>query len=300
MSNGLSCGSSGGSSLVGGGSLPVSPSTNTSSSSSGSGSGTPCQHCKESAKVLKYVLPTAEGKLEFCSEPCLTGHRKAKKHQGITPNGDSPGGPNNNGASSSSSHSQHPSTGVEQSSPDTDASFSWKEYLQESGSVPAPASCFRQSLVPPSNEFSINAKVEALDPRSQSTCIATVVGLSGARVRLRLDGSDSKNDFWLLVDSGDLNEMGTCEKNGNMLQPPIGFTLNATNWPKFLVKTLNGAVIAPSKCFIKEPVRPRRNYFQKGMKLEAVDRKNPALICPATVSEVDGKELNQEKVEWFL
>ena len=111
----------------------------------------------------------------------------------------------------------------------------------------------------------------------------------GSRVRLRLDGSDSKNDFWKVVDSGDLHEIGHCERNGGMLQPPVGFTLNATSWPKFLVKTLNGAQFAPGKCFKKEPNTPKKNFFEVGQKLEAVDKKNPQLVCCATVGAINGK-----------
>ena len=37
------------------------------------------------------------------------------------------------------------------------------------------------------------------------------------------------------------------EKNGGMLQPPMGFTLNATSWPKFLAKTLKDAVYCSYK-----------------------------------------------------
>lgn len=66
-------------------------------------------------------------------------------------------------------------------------------------------------------------KLEAQDPRNTtSTCIATVVGLTGSRLRLRLDGSDNKNDFWRLVDSSEIQPIGSCEKNGGMLQPPLG------------------------------------------------------------------------------
>lgn len=66
-------------------------------------------------------------------------------------------------------------------------------------------------------------KLEAQDPRNTtSTCIATVVGLTGSRLRLRLDGSDNKNDFWRLVDSSEIQPIGNCEKNGGMLQPPLG------------------------------------------------------------------------------
>uniref|UniRef100_A0A3Q0SFT6 Scm polycomb group protein homolog 1 n=1 Tax=Amphilophus citrinellus TaxID=61819 RepID=A0A3Q0SFT6_AMPCI len=170
--------------------------------------------------------------------------------------------------------------------------FSWEKYLKETGAVAAPASCFRQSLTPPVNEFKAGMKLEAQDPRNTtSTCIATVVGLTGSRLRLRLDGSDNKNDFWRLVDSSEIQPIGSCEKNGGMLQPPLGFRLNASSWPMFLLKTLNGAEMAPSRIFHKEPPAPEQNSFQVGMKLEAVDRKNPHFICPATVGALRGVEV---------
>lgn len=88
-----------------------------------------------------------------------------------------------------------------------------------------------QSYTPPANEFKISMKLEAQDPRNTtSTCIATVVGLTGARLRLRLDGSDNKNDFWRLVDSAEIQPIGNCEKNGGMLQPPLG-ELKVTGQP---------------------------------------------------------------------
>ncbi|XP_015739168.1 polycomb protein SCMH1 isoform X2 [Coturnix japonica] len=170
--------------------------------------------------------------------------------------------------------------------------FTWEKYLKETCAVPAPAHCFKQSYTPPANEFKINMKLEAQDPRNTtSTCIATVVGLTGARLRLRLDGSDNKNDFWRLVDSAEIQPIGNCEKNGGMLQPPLGFRLNASSWPMFLLKTLNGAEMAPIRIFHKEPPSPSQNFFKTGMKLEAVDRKNPHFICPATIGEVRGSEV---------
>lgn len=80
-----------------------------------------------------------------------------------------------------------------------------------------------QARVPPSNDFKAGMKLEARDPRnSNSVCIATVMGMMGTRLRLRLDGSDNTNDFWRLVDSLDIQPIGTCERNGDMLQPPLG------------------------------------------------------------------------------
>uniref|UniRef100_A0A667X7J6 SAM domain-containing protein n=1 Tax=Myripristis murdjan TaxID=586833 RepID=A0A667X7J6_9TELE len=168
-----------------------------------------------------------------------------------------------------------------------------EEYLKETSSIAASPNCFRQvSEVPPSNDFKAGMKLEARDPRnSNSVCIATVMGMMGTRLRLRLDGSDNTNDFWRLVDSSDIQPIGTCERNGDMLQPPLGFRMNASSWPMFLLRTLSGAEMAPASAFKKEPARPSKNYFQPGMKLEAVDRKNPYLICPATVGEVRGQEI---------
>lgn len=65
--------------------------------------------------------------------------------------------------------------------------------------------------------------------------------------------------------------------------------MNASSWPIFLMKTLNGAEMAPTKVFQKEPKSPKCNKFKVGMKLEAVDRKNPQLICIATVGKYSFK-----------
>ncbi|KAK3096944.1 hypothetical protein FSP39_005008 [Pinctada imbricata] len=171
--------------------------------------------------------------------------------------------------------------------------FDWDEYLQETDAVAAPESCFKQATTPPDNDFEINQKIEARDPRNlTSICVATVIGKIGPRLRLRLDGSDSKNDFWRLVDSSDLHPIGYCEKIGELLMPPLGFCKNPSSWPSFLQKTLNGAAVAPDHCFKKEPPLPKSNEFKVGMKLEAVDRKNPQLICPATVGSINKDQIH--------
>jgi len=52
-----------------------------------------------------------------------------------------------------------------------------------------------------------------------------------------------------------------------------------------MVKTLSEANLAPKKCFKIGPKLPIYNFFNVGDKLEAVDRKNPHLICPATIGK---------------
>jgi len=112
----------------------------------------------------------------------------------------------------------------------------------------------------------------------------------GPRLKLSLDGSDSNNDFWMQVDSEDLHPIGYTVEQGQMLQPPVGFTLNPTHWPKFHDKTLAGASYAKKIWFKTVPQRPKKNKFKVGQKLEAIDKKNPHLICCATVGAINEKE----------
>lgn len=138
-------------------------------------------------------------------------------------------------------------------------------------------------------------KLEAVDPRNvNSICIATVINVLGSRLKLRLDGSDNKNDFWRLVDSSEIKPYGECVANGGMLQPPLGFRMNASSWPAFLSKTLSTPPCekAPKEIFQPEPKTPNRNYFKVGHKLEAVDKKNPQLICCGTVAAVKDDEIH--------
>jgi len=170
--------------------------------------------------------------------------------------------------------------------------FDWDDYLAEEGGSPAPVHLFKQNPVPPENDFIPGMKLEARDPRNpSSSSIATVVALLGSRIQLRLDGSDNTNDFFELVDSGSIAPMGTCEKSGDMLQPPLGFRRNPSQWTSFVVQALTGATLAPKDCFKQEPKDPKDNRFEVGMKLEAVDRKNPRLICPATVGDVKENQI---------
>lgn len=59
--------------------------------------------------------------------------------------------------------------------------------------------------------------------------------------------------------------------------------MNGSLFPMFLVKTLNGANYSPKTAFKSEPITPTDNFFKVGQKIEAVDKKNPHLICVATI-----------------
>lgn len=279
-------------------------------------SGSTCTWCAEVKDPLQYVLPTQNGKKEFCSESCLGEFRKAyskgacihcdnvirtqtapnreycsaycmNKHQKKNNNSNSGnaspaassrnGNNNNNNNNSLNENNNRENLNTTRISPTITSTgpfqyesftiFNWDEYLKENGGIPAPSNCFKQGKVPPQNDFKIGMKLEALDPRNvTSTCIATVVGVLGSRLRLRLDGSDNKNDFWRLVDSTEIAPVGTCEGTGEMLQPPLGFRMNASSWPTFLAKTLTGAELAPKEIFKKEPLTPKSNLFEVSLK----------------------------------
>ena len=202
-----------------------------------------CTWCNEGKLPLKYVLPTTNGKKEFCSETCLAEFRKAYVKGACLQCDNVIRGTNNPSKDFCSTYCMNryqkktelqnrvaaiaPTTPLEASPGpfqyETYQPFDWDEYLKETNSVPAPANCFKQAIEPPKNEFKVSMKLEALDPRNvTSTCIATVITVLGSRLRLRLDGSDNKNDFWRLVDSREINPVGHCEKSGGMLQPPLG------------------------------------------------------------------------------
>lgn len=65
----------------------------------------------------------------------------------------------------------------------------------------------------------------------------------------------------------------------------LGFRMNGSLFPMFLVKTLNGAFYSPDTAFKSEPETPQDNLFKVGQKIEAVDKKNPHLICVATIGK---------------
>ena len=266
-------------------------------SSSSTSNMTSCNQCGEKRNLLPYIFPTQSGKREFCSEPCLSAYRSAQK--GMTASMATINTPQTPISSMENSTARKldldfqvsPTNNPRSHEEITDATFSWTDYLRETGGEAAPTSYFMQASEPPANEFELDTKLEAKDPRSQSNCIATVVGKMGSRIRLRLDGSDSKNDFWRLVDSEDLHVIGYTQGKGQMLQPPVGFTLNATHWPKFYAKIIDGSFnsFAKKQWFKKVPKRPEKNHFKVGQKVEAVDRKNPHLICCATIGGINEK-----------
>ncbi|KAM4047766.1 lethal(3)malignant brain tumor-like protein 3 isoform 2-T2 [Anomaloglossus baeobatrachus] len=108
--------------------------------------------------------------------------------------------------------------------------------------------------------------------------------VQGYRIRLHFDGYPDCYDFWVNADSLDIHPVGWCEKTGHKFMPPKGYKDGEFSWPTYLKQCK--AQAAP-KTFFKSyntPVTP--SGFRVGMKLEAVDRKNPSLLCVATIFDI--------------
>nr|XP_045741741.1 lethal(3)malignant brain tumor-like protein 1 isoform X2 [Mirounga angustirostris] len=165
--------------------------------------------------------------------------------------------------------------------------WSWESYLEEQKAVTAPASLFQdyQAVTHNKNGFRPGMKLEGIDPQHPSMYfILTVAEVCGYRLRLHFDGYSECHDFWINANSPDIHPAGWFEKTGHKLQPPKGYKEEEFSWSQYLRSSR--AQAAPKHLFASQSHSPPPLGFQVGMKLEAVDRMNPSLICVASVTDV--------------
>ncbi|KAM7433461.1 lethal(3)malignant brain tumor-like protein [Porites harrisoni] len=184
---------------------------------------------------------------------------------------------------------------------DSTKAFVWEDYLTACGAKAVPASVFKQENPFLDLEskttcgFEKDMKLEAVDPKHPSyICVCTVVRVKGTRLRLHFDGWSESYDFWTSADSPFLFHVGWCEKNGQKLHPPRSMSATDFKWETYL--KMCEAKAAPEHLF--KPISPTKHGFKVGMKLEAVDRMNPDLICVATVTNVIGNYFLVHFDEW--
>ncbi|XP_042295680.1 lethal(3)malignant brain tumor-like protein 4 isoform X2 [Sceloporus undulatus] len=165
--------------------------------------------------------------------------------------------------------------------------WNWMSYLEEKRMPAAPTKLFKESQSFPQNKngFRVGMKLEGLDPEHPSLfCVLSVAEVQGYRMRLHFDGYSECYDFWVNADSPDIHPVGWCEKTGHKLLPPKGYKDGEFNWTSYLKNCK--AQAAPKTLFkaLNTPVTP--SGFRVGMKLEAVDKKNPSLMCVATIADM--------------
>uniref|UniRef100_A0A3Q3EUA9 L3MBTL histone methyl-lysine binding protein 1a n=1 Tax=Labrus bergylta TaxID=56723 RepID=A0A3Q3EUA9_9LABR len=156
--------------------------------------------------------------------------------------------------------------------------WTWAQYLEERKAIAAPNQLFQEAQRVPTvkNGFKQGMKLEGIDPQHPSMYfVLTVAEVCGYRLRLHFDGYSDCHDFWVNANSPDIHPAGWCESTGHKLHTPKGVHLD--NYLK-----MTKAQVAPKELFSS----PGRCGFEIGMKLEAVDRMNPSLICVATVTDV--------------
>ncbi|VDP91727.1 unnamed protein product [Echinostoma caproni] len=83
--------------------------------------------------------------------------------------------------------------------------------------------------------------------RAAAFSLARVIEVWGARLRIRLVGTDDRNDCWFLVDSDQIRPY----PSGNPLQPPFGYIHNHLVWNRTLKRATEGAKFADSSWFIE-------------------------------------------------
>ncbi|XP_038627197.1 lethal(3)malignant brain tumor-like protein 3 [Tachyglossus aculeatus] len=163
----------------------------------------------------------------------------------------------------------------------------WASYLEEEKAVAVPTKLFKeyQSFPYNKNGFKVGMKLEGVDPEHQSMyCVLTVAEVCGYRIKLHFDGFSECYDFWVNADAVDIHPVGWCEKTGHKLHPPKGYKEEEFNWQAYL-KTCK-AQAAPKSLFENQNTTVIPSGFRVGMKLEAVDKKNPTFICVATVTDM--------------
>lgn len=161
--------------------------------------------------------------------------------------------------------------------------FSWLQYLERSQGIAAPRGLFTHlNSSCNTNQFKIGMKLEADDVKNTSKiCVATVADVIDTRILIHFDGWDECYDYWIEIDSPfihPINYHQTCEEK-EIIGPP-GWEL-PFRWTDYLLLT-NSQAAMDSFFRTRKPIG-----FAKGMKLELVDRRNPTIIRPATVVNVN-------------
>ncbi|XP_051796245.1 lethal(3)malignant brain tumor-like protein 4 isoform X3 [Acanthochromis polyacanthus] len=163
-------------------------------------------------------------------------------------------------------------------------SWSWQQYLNEQKAEAAPPTLFTQSQSFPSRRtgFRVGMKLEGIDPLHPSMfCVLTVAEVIGCRLRLHIDGYSECYDFWVNADSADIRPAGWCTEHKHKLHPPRGHSETDFDWQRYLQSTGSHAALPTLFTCLTAGCG-----FRVGMKLEAVDRKNPGLVCVASVADV--------------
>ncbi|MEQ2184608.1 hypothetical protein GOODEAATRI_009778 [Goodea atripinnis] len=133
----------------------------------------------------------------------------------------------------------------------------------------------------PQLEVSVIQQIPESNASECEEAVLVLAAVIGCRLRLHIDGYSECYDFWVNADSADIKPAGWCKEHNHKLHPPKGQSETEFDWQDHLQSS--GYHAAPPTLFT---CRSTDCEFQVGMKLEAVDKKNPGLVCVASVADV--------------
>ncbi|NWI33710.1 SMBT2 protein, partial [Sula dactylatra] len=172
----------------------------------------------------------------------------------------------------------------------------WTEFLIHdlTGARTAPANLLEGPLrgKNPVDLITVDSLIELQDSQNPfQYWIVSVVENVGGRLRLRYVGLEETESYdqWLFYLDCRLRPVGWCQENKYRMDPPadIYSLKTVSEWKCSLEKSLNDAANFPLPMEVfKDHADLRNHFFTVGMKLEAVNVKEPFHICPASVTKV--------------
>ncbi|XP_063164547.1 scm-like with four MBT domains protein 2 isoform X2 [Candoia aspera] len=168
--------------------------------------------------------------------------------------------------------------------------------LTEAGKRSLPMEVFKDHADLRNHSFTVGTKLEVVDRREPGTiCPATITKVFNNHfVQVSLDDlrpEASETSMLCHADSLGIMPVQWCLKNGVHLTPPKGYSNPDFDWADYQKQC--GAEAAPESCFRNSSIGAFQascsRAFMKNMMLEAVNPRNPAEICVASITSVKGR-----------
>lgn len=161
--------------------------------------------------------------------------------------------------------------------------FNWEKYMKKFRLYAAPDVIFSVISEEKYCSFKPEEKLEAVDKHNPDLiCAATVADVIGENILIHFDGWTHDFDYWCSASSRLIRPVGWCKAKDKALTPPEGYPRADFSWSVYLGEC--GAEAASEDSF---SLTPPPHGLEKGMKLEAVDTRNPILIRVATIVAID-------------
>ncbi|XP_031300627.1 scm-like with four MBT domains protein 2 isoform X1 [Camelus dromedarius] len=183
----------------------------------------------------------------------------------------------------------------------------WTEFLIRdlTGSRTAPASLLEGPLrgKGPIDLITVDSLIELQDSQNPfQYWIVSAVDNVGGRLRLRYVGLEDTESYdqWLFYLDYRLRPVGWCQENKYRMDPPSEIYPLKTDseWKCALEKSLVEAARFPLPMEVfKDHADLRSHFFTVGMKLEAVNVREPFRVCPASVTKVFNNHFFQVTID---